>query len=180
MKRLSGLLLMALALQVQAAPQRIVLRDDQLVYNGTPLQLGQSLAAWGKVLPGKRRCEGAKVDVCVWDAIGLQVVMQNANPAKIASAKIFLHLPDPAAHASILPKRSFAGQLELDAFVFGLDTKFWEVARSARPDRKIRCGLRDCALPSGALGDSTVIYFDLSKPTENGVVHGVTIGGTDL
>jgi len=164
----------------QVTANSIVFRDDQLVFNGKPLTLGQGLSAWDEVLPGERRCEGAKVDVCAWDSIGLMVVMQNKDPNKIASVKVLLRPHEQAHRRPMLPKSVYAGKLELDGYAFDSETKFWEVRQNSRKERGIRCGLRECALPGGQLGERTIIYFALSKPTENGTINEVELGGPEL
>lgn len=160
---------------------RIVFRDDQLVYNGKALELGQTLHAWDKILPGKRRCEGAKVDVCVWDNLGIVVVMGNSEHNRIRSAKIFLRLPENIeSYSPMMPKHSFGGQIELDALLLSSETKFSDIRQHARPDRNIRCGLRECVTPAGALGKKTIIYFDLTRHTEHSTIDGVGISNGEL
>lgn len=162
----------------KGAKPEIVLQDDQLLFNGKRLQLGQRLAEWDKVLPGKRRCDdGERIHGCVWDSAGILVVMQNANPEKIASAKIYLRLPNEDEREPLQPYRPFSGYLELDGYGMDTSTQFWEVRRSTRQDRNIRCGLRECVAPHGALGKDTSIYFSLSKPNEYGTLTAIELGG---
>jgi len=164
-----------------AEAHRIVFRDDQMVFNGKVLELGQTLNAWDKVLPGKRRCEGAKVDICVWDSLGMVVVMGNAEHTRIRSAKIFLRLPDDLeTYGPMMPRQAFKGQMELDALLLTSESVFSEIRRHARPDRNIRCGLRECVSPAGALGERTVFSFDLTRHKEHSTIDGVEIGNGDL
>jgi len=163
---------------LKGAKPELVLRDDQLIFNGMPLRLGQALEKWETVLPGTRRCQGEKIiDGCVWDDAGILVVMQNTDPTKIGSVKIYLQLPDEEEREPLQPTHAFNGYLELDGFGMDTETQFWEVRKSVRKERNIRCGLRDCAAPHGALGKTTAIYFMLSKPNENGTLRAVELGG---
>ncbi len=165
----------------RGASPEILLQDDALLIDGKALKLGQRLEDWDKVLPGKRRCEGGKViRACVWDAVGFRVTTQFANPKRISSVKVFLTLPDPEGYTVMLPAKPFGGYVELDGFGIDAQTKFWEVRQSARQDRNIRCGLRECVSPHGALGQNTSIYFGLSEHNEHGTVTAFELGRGDL
>lgn len=178
-----SMLAFAFAFHVHArsASPEIVLRDDELVFDGKALRIGQGLEEWDKVLPGSRRCEGVKViRACVWDSIGFKVTMQVENPNKIGSVRIFLALPDPSGYTVILPTKAFGGHLELDGFGVTAKTRFSEVRKSVRQERNIRCGLRECVSPHGALGKDTSIYFGLAEHNEHGSITAVELGGDDL
>ncbi len=184
MKRLgffAAALLIAICAQGRVSTPEIVLRDDELIFNGSALRIGQGLEEWDRVLPGNRRCEGGQVvRACVWDSIGFRVTMQVENPVKIASVRIYLVLPNPDGYTVILPNQAFGGSVELDGFNVTSKTRFSDVQKGVRRDRNIRCGLRECVSPHGALGKDTSIYFGLSKHNEHGAITAIELGGDVL
>lgn len=177
----AALLLLGLHGPTYGVAPAIVLRDDELVFGGKALGIGQQFKDWERVLPANRRCEGAPIiRACVWDSIGLRVTMQVEAPTRVASARIYLVLPDPKDYTIILPAQAFTGRLELDGFAITSKTRFSDLRKSTRQDRNIRCGLRECVSPHGALEKSTSIYFGLSEHNENGAITAIELGGDAL
>ncbi len=88
----------------------MVLRQDQLTYNGKQLKLGQSVEAWDQVLSGQRRCEeGERPASCVWDELGLQAVLDFKRPGKVKAFYVFLRLPEMTLDTSFQPRKPFSG-----------------------------------------------------------------------
>jgi hypothetical protein len=160
----------------RGAKPEVILRGDQLTFNGQQLKIGQSIDAWIKVLPRERRCEsGERSGSCVWDDLGLQAVLDFRNPGKVRAFYVFLRLPEMILDTTFQPSKPFPGYLELDGFGIDAQTAFWEVRKASDPKRNLRCGLRDCARPKGAFGKGVGLYFDLSTLDETGKVSALQL-----
>jgi hypothetical protein len=116
----------------RGAKPEVILRGDQLTFNGQQLKIGQSIDAWIKVLPRERRCEsGERSGSCVWDDLGLQAVLDFRNPGKVRAFYVFLRLPEMILDTTFQPSKPFPGYLELDGFGIDAQTAFWEVRKAS-------------------------------------------------
>lgn len=157
------------------APE-IILDGGQVIIGGKRLEVGQSFDKWAAVLPGKRRCDDLeRPAACVWDDLGISIVLWHKDRKIVQEVNISLVDPEPSTPNVIQPLKRFPGYIELDGFGIDAQTKFWEVRKMAKKERNLKCGLRDCVMPHGAFGAGSWIYFELVNHSESGTVKRISI-----
>lgn len=176
----------------KGAKPEIIIKGDKITYNGKQLVLGSSLSAWEKIIgkPTRRYDDRAPILV-VWDDKGFHAMADDKN--KVDQIEFFLNKRPPDPYKGLVthsadgtplkpdvdysPKKSFSGYLELDGFGIDAKTEFWELQATAKRERRLTCGTRDCTHPTGSLGgDSGVLYFTLNRNDAHGNIYEFSIG----
>lgn len=179
----------------QGAKPEIIIKGDKVTYNGKLLAFGRPINEWKKILTSKARCDSTKLaTACVWDDIGVQAgstigskheavsyltIILNKRPLD-SYKELEKDIPNGGAtmNPSIdySPKQAFSGYLELDGFGIDAKTEFWELLKTANPERNLRCGIRDCTHPGGALSSgSGALYLTTNRNDEHGNIYEFSI-----
>lgn len=169
----------------------IILSGPSIRVNGQSVEIGGTLDSWKKALPSQHHCTGGRVrTVCVWRELGLEVATQSARNQSVLDVSVHLALSSdttstPAESGSSDdegvsqgPTRAFPGYLELDGYGIDARTKFSELRARAKPDRNLRCGLRDCSHPHGLFNDNASLYLQLNRADQQGNIVVFTVSGT--
>lgn len=142
-----------------------------------------SMDAWKKTIGAGSVCGGdSLVAVCKWDVLGIEIgsgikrlnrvefinIYFNEDPRRAA-----INVADVDVHGKPVPapwevKGRFPGYFELEGYGIDRHTKFWEIRASVHRKHGLRCGLRDCTHPLGALKDNIGIGMALTKDDEYG------------
>lgn len=161
----------------------LIIKGGSIYFNDKLLVLGDSMDAWKKTIGAGSVCGGdSLVAVCKWDVLGIEIgsgikrlnrvefinIYFNEDPRRAA-----INVADVDVHGKPVPapwevKGRFPGYFELEGYGIDRHTKFWEIRASVHRKHGLRCGLRDCTHPLGALKDNIGIGMALTKDDEYG------------
>lgn len=171
----------------------IVLRKDQIFFDGKELSLGKPLQEWLSVLPPLPRCTqfSPKLKSCDWDDLGITVTV-NALTYKVDRLDIQFQKPIISDAEKIVteqdklegkklplgsePAGTFNGYFELDGYAIDNGTMFWEIEKSIDQSRNLHCGLRDCQLRGAIFGKRSKIYIELNGPKSTNTLSLIQLG----
>ncbi len=180
-----------------AKPEIVINREGDITYNGKPLELGADIKDWEAIIGRgyRHRGDDKPPKLLAWDDLGIDVLTGYAADDKDKVKQLTLYLnkrpkdpyegmvttrPDGTPIKPLpdfTPRQAFTGYLELDGFGIDAKTEFWEILTTANPARNLRCGLRDCSHPHGALFGKTdgSLYLILNRGDEHGNIYEFTI-----
>ncbi len=159
----------------------LVLKDGKIYFNEKNLALGESMQSWKKIIGAGSVCgEKQWPQWCKWDALGIVIGTSMKKNDRVEYLTVYLNnkpsenelnFPElakhgkPVAHPWVVA-RTFPGYFEFDGYGIDRKTKFWEIRSSVNRVRQLRCGLRDCSNPIGALNETVGIYMKLAGRSE--------------
>ncbi|NGZ84942.1 DUF7738 domain-containing protein [Duganella aceris] len=155
----------------------LILKDGRISLNDRRLVLGDSMQSWKKIIGDGSVCGEQKWPKwCKWEALGIAIGTSMKRDDRVEYVTVYLNkdpsqnevdFPDldkngkPVPHPWIV-EGLFPGYLELDGFGIDRKTQFWEIRSSVNRTRDLRCGLRDCSHPVGALSETVGIFIKLT------------------
>jgi hypothetical protein len=71
--------------------------------------------------------------------------------------------------------QAFHGYLQLDGYGIDAATEFWEIKSATENKRRWRCGLLDCARPSGTFGDHAQMQLWVEGKGERAIIRQLDI-----
>jgi len=166
----------------RGAKPEIIIKNDQILINGKPVAMGQSIEGWKVAIPGKHRCDRDYGIVgCRWDELGITLLEKGGSVFEfsidfiLAPWREFEHtgpdgvvipaFPDPR------PKHPFRGYFEWDGYGIDANTQFWEIRASIDPNRNLQCDLltNNCGSTRVRFGRDAIILLQLYETIhENG------------
>lgn len=177
---------------IESRSPSLTIQSGSVMYASQSLVLGQDIKTWSEIIGGRPRGIPDQPAVFIWDDLGLEVLTDWKDPSKVVQLTIYLNLepqnevtnlvatkPDGSPlerRSNLRPNKPFSGRLVLDGFVVDAKTRFSDIRAHADPSRRLRCGLRDCSHPGGALNDSTVISLRLTGTRDTERVYELVIG----
>lgn len=147
----------------------IAVSGSEIKINGTTVWLGDTLAAWKRVLGGTPTCYDAGLIVtCVWHSNGLSLGTGQTDKTRVEFMNLHVTIepPELGERAPSWPRSAFHGTLLLDGFPIYPDTEFRDLQRQVSSVRDLRCGGSDCGNPSAAFSDGANIYMNLAGRSE--------------
>lgn len=180
------------------ATPELILRKNQLSYNGRPLTLGSSLDAWRQVLGPETACDGdySKYGIHCWNNLGIWVHTSREHGNRVDLLEVFFNQkPDPFSDygPGISPfdgkpvapginnyhNHLFDGYLELDGAGVDAKTRVWEVADLASGQYTYLCirEIRSCII--GPADQKYSMGFATDDGLAKGVIYELQIGLRD-
>ena len=169
------------------AKPEIIIKGQQIFFDGTPLEFGRPLASWKKILKRKPRCDKTGAEWCVWEDLGMEVSTRAKGTGGVSTVHLMFRVPedrfnetkvpypdgtpDNSPRADWLVRHPFTGYLEIDGFGIDKDTMFWELASSVDAGRNLSCGLTSCEFPEGILGPDSMIALHLNGRSETSTIE---------
>lgn len=174
----------------RGAKPEILLEGEGIRLNGTDVEIGGAFESWKAALKGNPRCTSKKngIALCVWDDLGIEVGTGVRDQNKVTFLNVHFYVPSPTGLEPVptfsgrepppaRPRKAFPGYLQLDGFGIDAQTQFWEIRAKTKPERNLRCGLRDCSHPHGGYGDKASLYLRLNRSDDRGNVVEFSMGG---
>lgn len=165
------------------AMPEILLEEERVRVNGKHVDLGGALQSWIAALGSAPKCIAQKngIALCVWEDLGIEVGTGVRDQNKAKFFNVYFQIPSPGGLEPVStssgreppparPRKAFPGYLQLDGFGIDAQTQFWEIRAKTKPERNLRCGLRDCSHPHGGYGDRASLYLRLNRSDDRGNV----------
>jgi hypothetical protein len=168
----------------------LVLKDGKIYFNDKIVTLGESMQSWKKTIGEGSVCgEKTWPQWCKWDALGITIGTSMKKNDRVEYLTVYFN-DDPSENDVNFPeldkngkpiqspwivKGLFPGYFEFDSYGIDRKTKFWEIRSSVNRTHELRCGLRDCSNPIGALSEKVGIYMRLTSNNEYGELREISL-----
>ncbi len=164
----------------------ITMKDDAIYFSDKKVQLGGTLDSWKAAISAPSRCTKPKTGtiLCTWDSIGLEVGTEDTQKT-VKFVNLYISIPeyftDPTTvhYAPRPPHSPFAGTLTFDDAVINQNTEFAKIRSKLNPNRNVRCGLRDCAVPEGKFSDRVQLFFHLKGRRKTDTIESINFSLRD-
>ncbi|WP_411832400.1 hypothetical protein [Pseudoxanthomonas mexicana] len=168
----------------RGAKPEIIIKGDQITFDGKPLRLRADVKEWIEVLgPNFRIYRGD----LIWDEKGLIAILHPQNKSKVRTLSVELNFKqlyeewDPEYKESGpgkkgVPKEFFKGYLEINGLPIDAQSTIHETNRRAHGELSISCsrGINICSDHARKPG-TPLLYFSVDSRKEQSIIYEVQV-----